>query len=73
MCSASALFVMTVGLHEFSNHTSVCIGGTLTFLGYILTAFIEDIRLFYLAQGVLAGTCLSLPPEVLGYRVLPPF
>lgn len=62
--STTALLVMTVGLQKFSSRASVLMGGTITVAAYLITAFATDIRVFYVAQGMLGGFGLALihPP-----------
>ncbi|KAH3807799.1 monocarboxylate transporter 12-B-like [Dreissena polymorpha] len=64
--SVTALFAMTIGLQRFSTRVSVCVGGILTVVGYAITAFATDIRLYYFAQGILCGAGLGMiHPQIL--------
>ena len=46
---------MTIGLKKISVRTSVATGGGLIALSYLLSAFITDIRVFYILQGFVHG------------------
>ena len=54
------LLIMTIGLKKISVRTSVATGGGLIALSYLLSAFITDIRLFYILQGFVHGKLISI-------------
>ena len=58
--SVVALFVMTLGVKKLSVRTVVAIGTGLFVTANILTAFTTDIRMFYLLQGFVHGTGISM-------------
>ena len=47
---------MTIGMKKFSSRTVVAVGGLLNAVGFIVTGFAEDIRVFYFSHGFLCGT-----------------
>ena len=56
LCSfVSGLFVMTVGLRFISCRKSVVLGGLLTGVAYLFTAFLEDIRAVLFVNGAFVG------------------
>ena len=46
---------MTIGLKRLSCRTVVAMGAAFISLSYIVTSFVEDIRLFYITLGLCAG------------------
>ena len=53
------LVVMTIGLKKLSCRTVVAMGAAFISLSYIVTGFVEDIRLFYVTLGLFAGNVLK--------------
>ena len=51
----SGLFVMTIGLKYFSCRTAISMGGVLHASAFMITAFAEDVRVFYVAFGIFGG------------------
>ena len=47
---------MTIGLKRLSCRTVVATGAAFISVSYIVTGFVEDIRLFYISLGLFAGS-----------------
>ena len=47
---------MTVGMKKLGCRTVMAIGGLLNALGFMVSGFAEDIRVFYFSHGFLCGT-----------------
>lgn len=62
--SVTGLLVMTVGMKKFSCRTVVAIGGLFNAVGFLISGFAEDIRVFYFSHGFLCGAGMAMlhPP-----------